>query len=410
MNARRETRNAVLIGAICLFGYCVCYIAKNIVSALQPQIAADGFFDYAVLGAMGTALLLAYGVGQLVNGFLGDHVSPRIMVFLGIALGGVTLLVFPFVKSAVLAVALWAVCGFACSMLGGPMTALIGNSTTERVGRVLLTLLLVASIVGSLIAYLLGLIGAVSGSWRIAFYAGGAIAVAASLVWWIVCFILEKKGVISARPVPPRAETGEKQSFRTRYGSFLTLAFLMMLLATMLCGVLRNAISLWIPTVLIEYLHFDTGLSAAISIGLPIVNFGGTFLSLWLLYFFRNNEKRLCTVFFLLAAACFLFTMLTGGSNGVLGIVLLFAACAAVNGIYNLIFSVYVLRFKDKGGLSGIVGVIDAGSYLAAAGANLLFTALSQNGAWGVMMIVCIVMSVLGAAVTFCSMHSSERT
>jgi len=111
----KELHAAIGIGSIGFFAYAVCYIAKNILSPLMSRMEASGDFDVVVTGNMSSIFLLSYAVGQLINGALGNKISPRYMVLMGLGVPGTILLSFPMVSNDLLAMVLWGICGFFCS-------------------------------------------------------------------------------------------------------------------------------------------------------------------------------------------------------------------------------------------------------------------------------------------------------
>ena len=67
---------------LCWTAYFATYICRLNFSAVMPELNTLGLFTK---GADGFRLLLRfllhYGVGQFINGFLGDRIAPRQMVF-----------------------------------------------------------------------------------------------------------------------------------------------------------------------------------------------------------------------------------------------------------------------------------------------------------------------------------------
>lgn len=397
VNAAGQTRRAALwIGGSCFAAYAACYIGKNALSALLPQLLQEQTFAQEELGRMGSVFLLAYGVGQLVNGLLGNRVHPRYMVFLGLFLPGVLLALFPFCGSALAGTLLWAVCGFLGSMLWGPLSRMVGENTSPGAARLLLTLLTVASMLGTLLAYLLAAFASLCGATRPAFWLGGGCMAAVALLWLLACRRMERRGMVRQGEVKPLSAGGG----RLTLGALLrNRVFLCVVIVTMLNGVIRNAVSFWIPTFLSQHLALRPEWVSVASSALPFVNIGGTFLSLWGLRLVRQNEKTMCVLLFVLAAACFGVVWLCPAGLPLLSMAALFAASAAMTGVCNMIFSVYILDFRSTGMISGITGFLDFSSYLSASAASLLFSDMMAQG-WNAVILFWIATTALGALVS----------
>ena len=116
-----------------------------------------------------------------------------------------------------------------------------------------------------------------------------------ALVWLPVCTHMEKKGMLVSarqkRESTPGIRGEERKKLLRVFGS---IGFLSMVLATMLNGVIRNATSIWVRTFLSRSLGLSLSAVSLISYLLPLVCISGTFHSLNILRFFRDNEKAEC--------------------------------------------------------------------------------------------------------------------
>ena len=69
-------KNAVKIGSLCSVSYFAVYIARNILGAVTPQMVEAGFTE-AYIGRMSSLFFVAYAVGQLINGAIGDKIKAK---------------------------------------------------------------------------------------------------------------------------------------------------------------------------------------------------------------------------------------------------------------------------------------------------------------------------------------------
>lgn len=396
-------RKNLTIGSLCFLAYTACYIGKNILSSLMPSILEELPESAGALGTMTSVFLLTYGIGQLINGLVGNFLPAKWMVFIGLFVSGGILSFLPSVGLGTLGCVLFGTSGFFASMLYGPISALIGENTEDRAAKAILTSLTVASILGSLVTYLLAFFAAISSAWRPFFSLAGILMLAIAFVWLPVCTYMERTGMIVRRKKQVGTSSGHFQS------GILSVAFLSMVIVNMLNGIIRNATSLWVPTFLNTYLGFSAAETSLISSVLPVISIVGTFLSLAILRFFRYDEKIECLALFLLATLCFMTVFLVGASARLLTLAALFLAMAAMYGACNMIFSVYVLRFRDFGIISGMSGFFDFASYMSASAASFLFSALFEAGNLSGIVLTWALSCAAGVLFSFVAKISEKR-
>lgn len=390
----KQNAGAVQIGINCFVAYATCYVGKNMLSALMPQLIAESGFSDAQLGSMGSVFMLTYGFGQLINGIIGTRVHARYMVSAGLMIPGILLFLFAVIRNPAAAMILWGVGGFCSAMLWGPISETIGANTKPAFGQILLTMMTVASTIGTLVTYALAVLGSAISSWRASFWVAGAMMCLAAVFWFFFCLYQEKKGTVKHNHKNADKASAHTHRFRRL---FLTPCFICMVVVTMLNGVIRNAVAFWTPTFLTQYLMLSPSASAMITMLLPFVNIAGIFVSLFLLRLAGYNEKRMCMVLFVFSAVMYGVMIVCAQSAAAISIVALFTASAAMMGASNMVFSTYILRFASTGLISGITGFLDFSSYMSASAASLVLT--GQLAAWGWQGVIAswIVVVLLGA-------------
>ena len=81
---KTDNRKAVTIGFICIATYMVNYYLRNLLSVMTPMLLETGMYTEAHIGLLSSTYMVLYAAGQLVNGILGDRLSPKKMVLIGI--------------------------------------------------------------------------------------------------------------------------------------------------------------------------------------------------------------------------------------------------------------------------------------------------------------------------------------
>ena len=132
---KSSSKNAVTIGIICIATYMVNYYLRNLLSVMTPALLASGNYTEAHIGLLSSTYMVLYAAGQLVNGILGDRLSPKKMVLIGIITASVATVAFPLTPYPAVQFAYFAALGFGLSMLRGPLMKIISENTEPNQAR-----------------------------------------------------------------------------------------------------------------------------------------------------------------------------------------------------------------------------------------------------------------------------------
>ena len=83
-------RNKRRMLAVCWVTYLIAYLCRVNMSSALPKLEAAFGVTNGTLGVAGSLFFIVYAVGQLVNGALGDRVSPY--KFVAVAAAGTAVL------------------------------------------------------------------------------------------------------------------------------------------------------------------------------------------------------------------------------------------------------------------------------------------------------------------------------
>ena len=265
-------------------GYAFFYTTRLSFSVVKKPMLDAGLLDAAQMGLIGSALLIAYGIGKTLNGFFADHANPRRLFATGLLVSAVANLLFGFSETFAVFLVLWAVNGWFQSV-GVPVSGIVMASwfsNKERGSRYSVWSTahnLGEGITFTATAFLVGALG-----WRAGFFGPGLVCVA-------VAFVLYK--TLADRPeslgLPPVAEhTGDftgRRSGDDRPIAHLQIEVLknpyvwLIGLASALLYVARYAVNNWG----VLYLQMERGYSlpeAGFVVSLfPIVGVAGTVLA-----------------------------------------------------------------------------------------------------------------------------------
>ena len=96
-----------------LFVYAIFYVCRLAFSASKKGMIEQGAYTPAEIGYVGSAMLFAYAIGKIVNGFIADRVNVKKYIMLGLFVSALANLVVGFHVPALMLAVVWFVNGFA---------------------------------------------------------------------------------------------------------------------------------------------------------------------------------------------------------------------------------------------------------------------------------------------------------
>ena len=364
-----ELNKALKIGSTCIITYIVNYFLRNVLGVLTPQMLQTGLFTKEWIGALSSAYMLFYAIGQLTNGFLGDRISPRNMIVTGLTVTGTASIIFPFVPYFVIQVLCFGVFGYGLSMMRGPMMKMIAENTKENYARVICAFFSSAGFLGAFVA---GVYAALF-KWNGAFVVAGITSIILAIVAYTVIFRMEKQNLIKT------ASYGEALSKKDFFGAFKADKFVFFMIISMIIEITTTSINFWIPTYLTENLGLSNNTANTVYIIKNIIRAFSPFMAIMIYERCRDEMKILKYSF--LASALILLGMLFVKNvwlNIFIFIVSLFIAGFAA----AVLWSIYIPSLKKTGKVSSANGILDCSGYIGAATSNMIFASFADRIGW----------------------------
>ena len=393
MKISTKARNAICLGTLCSVAYLAVYIARNILGTVTPKMTADAFsLDY--IGDITAIYLLAYACGQLINGTIGDWIKAKYMICIGLLSAGIANIIFVRIAAyPSVAMAAYAWTGFSLSMIYGPMTKMVAESTDLIYATRCSIGYTFASFFGSPVAGLL----ATFLSWQATFNISSGLLVMMAIVAFLCFTAFEKKGIVKYRTAAKGADRPKKD-----YKGLLQRNIIQFSGISMLTGIIRTAFVGFLSTYFYDYLKYSESQSASIfSVATLIISFT-TFIAIFIYERMGRNIHLSTLIFFCVAAVFFCITCII--TNPIANIAAIIIAIMASNAATTMLWSVYCPSLCDTGLVSGITGFLDFLSYAAAALASLLIPHLVELIHWRSIILVMAGLMTVGAVI--CVPHS----
>lgn len=403
MKISKDAQNAIRITLLCSLTYLAVYFAKNILSAVSPQMIEQGMVTQQQLGTFSSTYFICYALGQLINGTIGNKIKARYMICSGVTLAAISIIVFlQLMDTPAAARIAYGFTGFFLSMIFGPLTKLVAENTnpihTPRCNLGYTFAAYLGSPSAGLLASLL--------AWNTVF----SVGVGALLVMGTLCYILflsyEKKGIIRYNQFSARAQHKEKPGFTESVRILLQHRIAKFTLVAMITGVIRTTVVFWMPVYISQNLGFSADHAATLFAVASFILSANTFVAVFVYERLKRNMERTILVAFSSATICFLLVYFV--RIPALNIIFLVLGVLSSNCSSSMLWARYCPSLRETGLVSSAAGFLDFTSYMAASAASNLFANAVSVIGWGNLILVWVGLMVIGVLVIF--PYASLRT
>jgi sugar phosphate permease len=415
LRQRQITLVALLFG-----GYAACYFCRADLAVATPLLVDDlgrrgvSHGDAIVhLGSIASLGVLAYALGKLLLGGLGDLWGGRRSFLLG--LGGATVFTLWFGAGSTLPI-------LTLAWIGNRLTQSVAWAGLIKVSSKWFDYSSYGTIIGILsLSYLVGDWAARKSmtallehgfGWRGLFFFAAAVAG----VFLIANGMLLREsrreaGFVEAAPNPLNLYAASESRPASLAALLLPLvrsrAFLLVCLLSLGCTIVRETFNIWTPLYLREHLGYSVSHAASESALFPGVGAVSVLLSGWLSDRLGLNGRALLLFLGLAGTAAALVLLMSapaGASGALLALVAISTAAFCLLGPYSYLGGAFALDFggKQAGAISS--GIIDGVGYLGAVLAGdpvgRVAVAFGWSAVFMALAIVCA-LAALGAAALY---------
>lgn len=397
-------RITLLLGMV----YFASYLLRKSFSVMLAAITAAGF-NAVALGIVGSAMTVAYGSGQIINGILSDKFKSQNMLTIGLVLATFCNFAMYFCTTIPLMAIVWFINGFAHSMLWPPIVRLMAIHMNDIEYEHAAVRIYAASSIATVVLYVFAPILLKAMDWRGVIVSIAFLGVIITALWILFNPRTFKENTEANKN--KFINKGQSSSINDNKGAKLpfvvVIPIIFILLAIVFHGALRDGVSDWMPTFMADAFGLDS--ENAIITGVVPAIFG--MISVYVFNILHRklfrNEITCAGVIFVAAviSSVVLLFLNEFASSGLIVAVVsafligIFVAC--MHGINLMLISIVPKRFVKIGKVSTISGILNAATYIGAAIALPLFPSLKANFSWNVTIAVWAIISVIGASVCF---------
>lgn len=297
-----------------------------------------------------TGSFITYGAGQLVSGVLGDHISPKKLIFLGLSLTVLMNLCIPFCRNPYQMLVVWCFNGFAQSFLWPPLVSFCG--------------------------------------WQTVFFFSAICGIIMILVWNRYC---EDAPVISMENASIQGSSQKS--------SFLSPLLLFIMLTIVLQGMLRDGVTTWMPSYISETYHLSH--AAAILTGVLLPLFGLLCIQAASTLYIRkfSNPLSCAGVFFFTGTLFSLALFCSTGKNAAFSVFFSALLTGCMHGVNLIQVCMIPPFFKKQGNVSTVSGVLNSCTYIGSATSTYGIAVLSDRIGWSSTLLIWVLLTFAGTLI-----------
>ena len=375
--------------------YFTSYVTRKNFAAIIQQVITDTGFAKDTLSVILVCMTVSYGVGQIVNGRLGDKFRPTNLIFIGLIMATSVNILFPFFASSIPAMAiLWLINGYAHSMMWPPIVKiLVANCNDEEYGYSVVRISWGSSF-GTIMVYVLSvLIISLTSGFKGVFWVSAAFGIAATVIWFFAKRRIKEEPDEQKDIVPADKSCEQK---KLRFPKAAILPFALIILAIIFQGMLRDGVATWMPTYLTE-VHGWSNEESILSAVLPAIFSIACFSVSGAIHkrFFKNEVVCAAVVFGVaLISAAVLYVLF--GKNAYAAMICLTVITGCMHGVNLMLITHVPKRFKKHGNISTIAGLVNACTYIGEAIFTYGLAMLSIHLGWKNCIGICALIAVAG--------------
>lgn len=418
-------RRQIAIVLLLFGGYAALYFCRADLSVATPllveELRARGMSQDEAIVRMGTIAslgVLAYALGKLFLGGLGDYWGGRVNFLIGLA--GATVFTLLFTTTGLIPI-------FTMAWFGNRLTQSLSWAGLIKISSkwfnyssygTVLGILSVSYLVGDALArQLMGVMIHHGYGWRSLFYFAAAVAAGFFVLSFL--FLRESRaglGFQEARTNPLNVFS-QSESRPASIGAllrplFASPAFQLVCLLSFGCTIVRETFNIWSPVYLRNYLGYSPGDAASLSAIFPGVGAISVLLIGWLSDRLGVNGRALLMFIGLSATVAALLGLMSIPSSAGSTMLPLFAIgtiAFCLLGPYSYLGGAFALDFGGKQGSAFASGMIDGIGYLGGVLAGDSVARISVAYGWQGVFVALAGVSALSAVGSGCLYMLSLR-
>lgn len=408
LSADKKNNTVKILSFLCPLIYFASYMTRKNYSIVMADIIISEGISNAEASLAATLSLISYGAGQIISGILGDRFKPQNIILCGLSLTTIMNILMPLTDDFTLRSIIWFINGFAQSMLWPPLVRIMAATMDHSTYNKVCTNVNVAGISGTILLYITAsAIWIKYFNWKYVFISSAAVSGIVAVIW-VIGFSKASRGQHLFEKTE-KSEQKDKKESTLSPKKLLMSGFLFIAVAIIAQGALRDGISDWVPTFIINTFQMESSSAILKSVLIPV--FGVISIKLVGIVngkFVKDEVKAGTVTFGIGFIGCLLLLFIYKENQY---ITLIFAAIITgfMHGVNYFLICIVPARFEKYNAVSTMSGVINSLTYVGSAAATYGFGAISDNFGWNTVLISWVAVALLGTACCFVSIRPWKK-
>ncbi len=397
LTAEKKSSIVKILSFLCPLIYFASYMTRKNYSIIMADIIISEGISNADASLAATLSLVSYGIGQIISGILGDKFKPQNIILCGLTLTTAMNLAMPLTDDFTLRSIIWFINGFAQSMLWPPLVRIMAETMDSATYNKVCTNVNVAGISGTVLLYITAsAIWIKYFNWKYVFFSSALVSGVIAIIW-VIGFSKATKGTELFKSVKSK-EKGERKQNTLKLKALLMSGFILIALAIICQGALRDGITDWVPTFIINTFSLESGSAILKSVIIPVFSVISVKLVGIINGKFVKDEVKAGTITFFAGALGCLLLLFIYKENQYITLILAAIITCFMHGVNYFLICIVPARFEKYNAVSTMSGIINSLTYVGSAAATYGFGAISDNFGWNTVLVSWVIVAVIGTA------------
>lgn len=401
LSADKKNTTVKILSFLCPLIYFASYMTRKNYSIVMADIIVSEGISNADASLAATLSLISYGIGQIISGVLGDKFKPQNIILCGLTLTTGMNILMPFADDITLRSIIWFINGFAQSMLWPPLVRIMAETMDSATYNKVCTNVNVAGMSATVILYLTSSaiwIG-IFNNWKYAFFSSALISGIIAIVWFFG-FKKATNGLDLFKSVKKSEKSASKENTLSVKKLMLS-GFLLIAISIIAQGALRDGITDWVPTFIINTFSLESSSAILKSVIIPIFSVISVKLVGVINGKFVKDEVKAGAITFGIGFAGCLLLLFIYTFNQYITLILAALITCFMHAVNYFLICIVPARFEKYNAVSTMSGIINSLTYVGSAAATYGFGAISDNFGWNTVLISWTVVAVIGTVCCF---------